>query len=75
VKELTTEQAKKVHNALARTLGYLSRLRERLEKVGFVPSDPLCLWANQAQSAMQALVMELHYQSCRSGVGQPEKPE
>jgi len=39
--KLTSEQAAAVHARLERTIGYLVRLRERMEKVGFVSTDRL----------------------------------
>src|SRR5215471_14632906 len=68
-------QIKKIHDALAPTLGYLSRLQRRMELKGFPPDDPLFQKAVKAQAAMQSLVMELHYLSCDGGVGRPRRPD
>jgi len=42
-----------------------------LEKVGFLPSDPLYVRVRLAYDAMHSLCMDLHYRSCKSGVGKP----
>jgi hypothetical protein len=69
-------QARKMFAALQRATGYLSRLKRRMEVTGFPPDDPLYLVTLQAQRAMQDLLMELHYRSCKSGVGrQPASPK
>ncbi len=39
--QITREQAKQLHDAIAPTLGYLSRLIERMEKRRFPRTDPL----------------------------------
>jgi hypothetical protein len=72
--KLKTWQARRMHDALSPALGYLSRLRSRMETVGFPPDDKL-FGVSEAQSIMQQLVMELHYLSCKRGVGQPEREE
>ena len=60
-----------VRQRLCRTLAYLARLRQRLEARGFSQSDPLLREVIAAYNALHALCVDLHYQSCRSGVGQP----
>jgi hypothetical protein len=65
--------AEKVHQYLGPTVGYLHRLRERMEKVGFVPSDRLYERVTEAYNAMHALSMHLHYISCEgTGMTLPE---
>ena len=68
-KRLKTWQAKKMHDRLRPTLGYLSRLVQRMEQTRFPADDPLYRDALLAQAEMQGLVMRLHYLSCASGVG------
>jgi hypothetical protein len=69
---LTPDQARKIHDALGPTVGYLWRLRERLNRTGLDVRDPdLYRRATAALDAMHALTVELHYQSCASGVGRP----
>ena len=40
-----------------------------MEKRGFSPDDRLLQLVTQAQAVMQDLSMELHYVSCKRGVG------
>jgi hypothetical protein len=54
-------QAAKLFTALQPHVGYLYRLRERMQQVGFVPSDPLFQRVCEAYDALQALYIELHY--------------
>jgi hypothetical protein len=43
----------------------------RMDKLAFRADDGVYRHAVDAQHAMQALCMELHYLSCRRGVGKP----
>ena len=54
--------------ALRPTLGYLYRLRERMEKRRFPPEDKLLRLTATAYQALHALTIELHYMSCGGGV-------
>ena len=67
-------QAKKIHATLHPSLNYLLRLRQRMEKKGFPPSDPYYQHVCRAYDAMQTLVNQTHYLSC-SGVGRPRSEE
>ncbi len=69
--DLTTDQAKEINAALYGSLNYLCRLRERMEKKGFKPDDPLFVLVEKAYDAMRRLTGDLHYRSCSSGVGRP----
>ena len=62
-------QARVMCAALRPTLGYLYRLRDRMEKRRFPPADDklLCL-TTAAYQALHALTIELHYMNCGSGV-------
>jgi hypothetical protein len=64
-------QAERLRDAIRPGLTYLGRLRARMEKRGFLPSDRLVQLVQQAKKDLQALFMELHYLSCSSGVGKP----
>jgi len=64
-------QARRVHRALGPSVGYLSRLKARMLKVGFTQDDLLYQLVSQSYDAIQALFMQLHYLSCKSGVGRP----
>jgi hypothetical protein len=75
--ELTTEQAAKMHKSLFRLANYLSRVVKRMERRGFPPDDPLFKSARRAYDAVCSFCMDLHYLSCKTGVGRParEKPK
>ena len=68
--KLTHEQAAAVRDRLWRTTGYLVRLRERMQQVGFIHTDRLFRLVVDAEHAMRDLCMALHYVSCEGGVGQ-----
>jgi len=53
-------------------LRYLFRLRDRMRKVGFLPSDPLYCVVEKAYDAVQALTVKLHYMGC-DGTGNPPR--
>jgi hypothetical protein len=42
-----------------------------MELLGFPPGDPLFVLVSRAYDSLQRLSVELHYMSCRSGVGRP----
>lgn len=71
---LTPVQARRVLDALYPHLGYLLRLQRRMEHVGFLPGNPLLQRVAAAYDSLHALCVELHYQSCSSGVGRPSPP-
>jgi hypothetical protein len=73
--DLTRKQAEIVRDQLAPSLRYLSKLQDRLAKVGFPPDDELYQLAKKAHDAVHSLRVEMHYRSCKSGVGRPEKSE
>ncbi len=64
-------QADRLFQSLYPGMNYLSRLKRRMEQVGFLPDDPLYRHVAAACEAMFNLRVELHYLSCRSGVGKP----
>jgi hypothetical protein len=64
-------QAGRVHESLGPSVRYLHRLKARMLKVGFTPDDLLYQLVTQAYDTMQVLSMQLHYLSCKSGVGRP----
>jgi hypothetical protein len=69
---LTTDQARKIHDALGPATGYLWRLVERMCKTDLRLRDPeLYRLVTAARNAMHALTVELHYQSVGHGVGRP----
>jgi hypothetical protein len=62
--KIRRSQAKELHRRLQPSLGYLYRLRERIQKVGFVPNDKLYALVSNAYESMHALCVEVHYMSC-----------
>lgn len=67
--EVEPWQAKKIHDSVAPSLRYLHKLQTRMEKVGFLPTDPLFQLVKKAHDAMQGLSVETHYMACKTGVG------
>jgi hypothetical protein len=72
-KNLKPWQARIIRTPVHRALGYLTRLRTRMERRGFAPDDKLLQLTAKAHDALLALSVELYYMSCESGVGR-EKP-
>ena len=66
-------QARRVHRALQPSVGYLSRLKARMLKAGFTQNDLLYQLVSQSYYSIQALSMQFHYLSCKSGVGRPSE--
>jgi hypothetical protein len=65
-------QAAKVNKVLYPKRNYLLRFKERMQKAGFQPSDPLFLLVEKAYDAMRRLHVDTHHLSC-SGVGRPSQ--
>jgi hypothetical protein len=61
-------QAARLHRLLQPSVGLLYRLRERMQKVGYVPSDRLYALVCKAYDALHAVYVDVHYLSC-DGVG------
>jgi hypothetical protein len=66
-------QATRLREALFPAINYLLRLRRRMDKTGFLPTDRLYGLVCKAYDAMHALYTEVHYLSCKSGVGREDK--
>ena len=60
--DVTSEQASKISKALFQTTGYLSRLRRRIERVGFPPGDATSVLVDAAFKALQHLSMDVHFE-------------
>ena len=73
--DLTTEQAGTMRESLFGLANYLHRVVTRMEKRGFPPDDRLYQHAKRAYDAVCSLGMELHYLSCKRGVGKPRKEQ
>jgi hypothetical protein len=69
---LTRSQFAAVAKSVGPMLGYLVRLRQRMDKVGFVPGDALYRLVRDAEDKLHHLSVELHYRSCGGGVGRSE---
>jgi hypothetical protein len=73
--DLTTEQATVIRDRIRQSLVYFNQLQRRMEQRSFPPSDHLYQMILTAKSALQAALMEAHYESCKHGVGGPEKKQ
>lgn len=67
--DITTRQASKIYDALHPTLGFLTQLEQRLDRLGFRHDDDYYKLVATARDAFQRLTVETHYLSCESGVG------
>lgn len=52
-------------------LSFIYRCRRRLEALGFDQNSALYRAVDKAYSAMHGLHVDLHYESCKSGVYRP----
>jgi hypothetical protein len=72
--DLKTWQTERIHNRITPTLGYLNRLRDRMEQLGFpAEDDTLYRLVENACDALHALNVETHYLSCGSGVARESR--
>lgn len=71
--QLTTAQARQLHAHLAPMLGYLNKLRSRMDENGFPRDDRLLLKITEARDAMHGLCVRVHYMTCKTGVGKPPR--
>ena len=61
--DLTREQAEAINRRLGPTLGYLTRLTDRMQKRAWTFSDPTYVAARKAHDALHEMCVRLHYQS------------
>ena len=66
---LTREQAAVISAKIGPMLGYLVRLRQRMDTVGWMPGLPLYDMVRDAEDKLHRLSVELHYASRSGGVG------
>lgn len=66
--ELSRDQAELLSEKLGPMLGYLTRVRRRMEQARF-ERDELYNDVVRAQASLQDLCSRLRYRSCRGGVG------
>ena len=59
--DLKPWQLDKLFKKLHSNLGYLQRLKKRMEVLGFPPNDRLYKILKTVEEDMQHLVMEVHY--------------
>ena len=71
--DLTTDQARQLHERIRPMLAYLYKLRGRMEQRGFPRDDELRQLVERAYDSVHRLSVELHYLSCKSGVGRPPR--
>ena len=57
--DLTPEQARRVGDVVGRQLQYLRKLRERMNVMGFPPTDPLYADVDTAYKTVQTLSARL----------------
>ncbi len=68
--DLTSAQAQQLKSSIRPMLGYLNRLKKRMEKRRFPSDDGLFPTVLRAYDAIHELNVHIHYLSCESGVGQ-----
>ncbi|HEX4588561.1 MAG TPA: hypothetical protein VH120_01450 [Gemmataceae bacterium] len=61
--QLDRHQAERIQRVINPTVGYLYRLRTRLEQNGRPPSDPLYQFVRAAFDSLQSLSIDLHYRA------------
>jgi hypothetical protein len=66
---ITFEQARILHAQVAAHLCYFGRLQRRMERLGFPPDDVLYRHVVAAYNSAHALMVQAHYLSVQSGVG------
>jgi hypothetical protein len=68
-KDLTTAQLQRLQAIVWRYHRFFVRLTDRMNRKGFLPGDPLLVKAFEAQRAIHALLVELHYLTVKMGLG------
>src|SRR4051812_20142668 len=71
--DLTREQAAALKNKLRPMLAYLGKLKRRMVQRGFLSGDPLLDAVVDAENAVHALHVQVHYLSCGDVVGRASK--
>ena len=67
--DLTPAQAERLKQSVRPMLGYLGKLKKRMEKRRFPVDDRLYLSVLKDYDAIHELNVHVHYLSCESGVG------
>jgi ankyrin repeat protein len=73
--DLDRGQCERLSKAVGRQLRYLRRLTDRMNQRGWDSQDPLYLAAFRAHDAVYGLYLQIHYASCKSGVGHPPRDD
>jgi hypothetical protein len=68
-------QYARLRDAVGPMQAYLNRFRSRMERVDFLPNDPLFRLVCHAADAVRGLWVELHYLSCEHGAGRKPRKE
>ena len=68
-KSIEPDHAKRINRGMRAGLNYLTKLRERMVAVGFLPEDPLFVAVVKAHDAAGELFVAMHYAGCSGGGG------
>lgn len=71
--DLTREQSEAIKAQLTPMLRYLGRMKDRMKRRRFPPTDPLWRDVCGPYDAIHGLRMSVHYLSVGHGVGMPER--
>jgi hypothetical protein len=64
--DVTRDECRALNNKLQPMLGYVNKLRQRMQDKGFPLDDPLWLSVSSAQRAMLDVITELRCRSVRT---------
>jgi hypothetical protein len=73
--DLTRDQARALKNKLGPMLGYLNRLKKRMNNKGFPPDDELLRAVCKAEMAMHELHVATHYLACGDVTGRKRQSD
>jgi hypothetical protein len=72
--KLTPRQGEQLAETVGPMLGYVYRLAQRMQKMGWHPDDPLYVAAWESYYALHALHVHARYASCHPGTaGKPSE--
>jgi hypothetical protein len=71
--DITREQAAQMSERVGEALGYLARLRQRIDQRHFPSNDKFRLLVERAYDGVHSLSVELHYLSCSGGMCRGDK--
>ena len=67
--KLTPQQGEKLAETIGPMLGYVYRLAQRMQSMGWKSDDPLYVAAWESYNALHALHVHARYASCHPGTG------